>query len=178
MQRYAEFIAGTARKFYKVETDGADWIATWGRIGTRGQSKRFACMDEQAAEFSAESQFKVKLNGGYVERTELEALASVMIGEDELVEPLKPNLEAFPENIKRVMDNSMLALAKIAKSYNADKIDWAMREKLKAQTKQIGSRMHDALREGYDWSRRNNIWNAIVDKFHDAGGPRWVLGSY
>ena len=39
MARRYEFVEGASSKFWEIELDGESFTATWGRIGTEGQSK-------------------------------------------------------------------------------------------------------------------------------------------
>ncbi len=78
--RYAHMRRGTHNKFYQIEVsereDGtAEVIYTWGRIGTRGQTKRATGSFDVVRRF-ADEQFEKKLKKGYEEANIMEALAA------------------------------------------------------------------------------------------------------
>jgi predicted DNA-binding WGR domain protein len=64
MPRY-ELVEGTSSKFWEITLDGASFTASWGRIGTRGQSKRQDFVDEPAALVAYEKLVAEKVKKGY-----------------------------------------------------------------------------------------------------------------
>jgi poly [ADP-ribose] polymerase len=61
---YLENTTGSHYKFYKMEENpgGTTWTATWGKIGTKGQTKTYPISDWN-------TKFTEKLKKGYVDNT-------------------------------------------------------------------------------------------------------------
>ncbi len=66
MRRF-ELSDSKSNKFWEIDTEGADVITRWGRIGTNGQTKSKACASAEAARTDASKQIAAKLKKGYAE---------------------------------------------------------------------------------------------------------------
>lgn len=166
MERYAEMVAGTARKFYKVETSGVSWTASWGRIGTAGQSKTTQCYSERAAEREAEEQFRSKLKKGYVERSALESLAKVMDYDKEVPTLIDPIALGVPSSALHVAQTAAAKLNRIA----ADRRE-AGRRVLEDQAKSVLESLAHALGKlGVGYSERARITHAMAAKLRMGPG--------
>ncbi|NNB87716.1 WGR domain-containing protein, partial [Corallococcus exiguus] len=66
MRRF-EFVDGNSSKFWMPEVQGANFIVTYGRIGTAGQRKEKAFPDEEAALREYNKKVAEKVREGYAE---------------------------------------------------------------------------------------------------------------
>src|SRR5947209_14304410 len=76
MLRTFEFVEGSSRKFWTIELDGNKTIVTFGRIGTKGQTKTKEHASAAAAQKEYDKLIKEKLGKGYVETTPAEEEAA------------------------------------------------------------------------------------------------------
>jgi uncharacterized protein (TIGR02996 family) len=67
--RTFEFIEGSSKKFWNIELDGNKTIVTFGRIGTKGQTKTKEHASAAAAQKEYDKLIKEKLGKGYTETT-------------------------------------------------------------------------------------------------------------
>jgi uncharacterized protein (TIGR02996 family) len=88
MKRTFEYVEGTSRKFWQIERDGTRVLVTFGRIGSKGQTKLKEFPDEAAAQKECGKLVKEKLAKGYEETTPPQAPATAA------VPPLRAALEA------------------------------------------------------------------------------------
>ena len=65
--RRFEFTDAKSSKFWQVESSGADFTVTYGKIGTDGQAKTKALADAATAEKEVEKLIAEKIGKGYVE---------------------------------------------------------------------------------------------------------------
>lgn len=77
--RYFEFIGGSSAKFWEASypnrpSEPPEWVARWGRIGTKGQSKCFPAYSRSEARDDAVGKINEKLSKGYVERPAMNAV--------------------------------------------------------------------------------------------------------
>ena len=166
MEHYAEMVAGTARKFYKVETVGASWTASWGRIGAAGQSKTTECYSEGAAEREAMEQFRSKLKKGYVERTALESLAKVMDYDKEVPTLIDPAALGVSEGVLHVVQTAAAKLNRIA-----DDRREAGRRVLEDQAKSVLESLVSALSKlDVSYSERARLVNVMATKLRMGPG--------
>jgi len=164
--RYAEMIAGTARKFYQVEVEGAVWTASWGRIGTAGQRKTTECFSEYSANSQADEQFEKKLKKGYVEKSGLEVLASVADYEKEVPTLIDPTAIGVPSEALHVAQTAAAKLNRIA----ADRRE-AGRRVLEDQAKLVLESFAHALKKltvGYN--ERARLINVMASKLRMGPG--------
>lgn len=66
MRRF-EFVQGTSNKFWEVTVDGSSLTTSWGRIGTKGQSKTKSFDSPESAIQAQDKLVAEKLKEGYVE---------------------------------------------------------------------------------------------------------------
>jgi DNA ligase-1 len=66
--RYFEFVQGNSSKFWEVSQTDNTMTTRWGRIGSNGQSKAKAFLDQQSASEAVANLIEEKTGEGYVER--------------------------------------------------------------------------------------------------------------
>src|SRR5262245_23692306 len=94
MKRTFEYQEGASRKFWAIEVDGARTLVSFGRIGTKGQTKVKDFADESAARRDCEKLIKEKLAKGYEETTSATSSAAAAAAAPAAVPPLRAALEA------------------------------------------------------------------------------------
>jgi DNA ligase 1 len=67
-KRRFEFVEGTSRKFWEIETLGSEVHIQFGRIGTAGQAVSKSFPDEAAAAKHADKTMQEKMAKGYIEK--------------------------------------------------------------------------------------------------------------
>ena len=67
LKRCFELIGGGHRKFWTVEVVGRNYLCTFGRIGTKGQTQVKTFDYNEAAESYARKMIREKLDKGYME---------------------------------------------------------------------------------------------------------------
>jgi uncharacterized protein (TIGR02996 family) len=95
MKRTFEFVEGTSSKFWAIEVNGARTLVSFGKIGTKGQTKVKDFADEAAARRECDKLIKEKLGKGYKETTPTVAVA----GPDSLRQALEQALVENPDEL-------------------------------------------------------------------------------
>jgi DNA ligase-1 len=67
-KRYFEFVDGASSKFWEIWMDGTDVTTQWGKIGTAGQTKTKAFLDEAKAKKEYDKLLAEKTGKGYAEK--------------------------------------------------------------------------------------------------------------
>lgn len=106
---YADFVAGTARKFYQVDVESSTTIHRWGRIGTSGQSTTRTHSTHQAALRVARDTILSKVRKGYVERTALQAFCAAFEVRSEIEDAVVPAQLQLPDTKKNIEDCKKLS---------------------------------------------------------------------
>lgn len=67
MKKYLEFKDSKSAKFWQIELNGNQYVVTYGKIGTDGQSKTKTFDTEEAAKKDADKLIASKIKKGYQE---------------------------------------------------------------------------------------------------------------